>query len=287
MKPFYWIDAFTDTRFGGDPCAVIFDADDISVEQRIAFTKETGLVECAFLVSSDKADFGARYYMPTGEIPLAGHPTVATVTALIEAGMITPPCEFTLEVGAGVMPIVVSRQEGAPPLVTMTQPAPVFGRVYEPAEIAALYGLQADDIIGKPQTVSTGSPFCLTQMASEEALAAARLDLGALEAFKARHDADFMEPFLCVTRGCEETFARLLLPPPFPPQDPFTGSATGCMASWLFANDKIARRFTAKQGHDIGRPGLAHVELIGAPDAIEGVRVGGSGVTVMRGEANI
>lgn len=287
MKPFYWIDAFTDTRFGGNPCAVIFDADDISVEQRIAFTKETGLVECAFLVSSDKADFGARYYMPTGEIPLAGHPTVATVTALIEAGMISPPREFTLEVGAGVMPIVVSLQEGAPPLVTMTQPAPVFGRVYEPAEIAALYGLQADDIIGKPQTVSTGSPFCITQMASEEALAAARLDPEALEAFKAKHDADFMEPFLCVTRGREETFARLLLPPPFPPQDPFTGSATGCMASWLFANDKIERRFTAKQGHDIGRPGLAHVELIGAPDAIEGVRVGGSGVTVMRGEANI
>lgn len=290
MKPVWWIDAFTETRFGGNPCAVVFDADDIPVEERIAFTRETGLVECAFVVRSDAADFGARYYMPTGEIPLAGHPTVATVTALIAAGLAPAAGAFTLEVGAGVMPIETTAREGRPPLVAMTQPAPVFGRRYDAGAIAALYGLDAIDVVGTPQTVSTGSPFLIARLGSMAALRAAKLDAAALAAFKAAEDADFMEPFLCVTRGATEdgdTFARLLLPPPFPPEDPFTGSATGCMAAWLFSQGWITRRFIAEQGHDLGRPGMAEVALIGPAAAIEGVRVGGAGIVVMRGEVDL
>lgn len=289
MKPVYWIDAFTETRYGGNPCAVVFDADDIGEEARIAFTRETGLVECAFVVSSTAADFGARYYLPTGEIPMAGHPTVATVTALIAAGLVSAPSRFTLEVGAGVMPIEVIAREGRPPLVAMTQPRPVFGRTYDPAAIAEIYGLRAVDVTGVPQTVSTGTPFCIVRLGSLVALRAARLDSAALARFKAAEDADFMAPFLHVTRGATEegeTFARLLLPPPLPAEDPFTGAATGCMAAWLFAQGWIARRFVAEQGHDLGRPGWAEVELIGPSDAIEGVRVAGAGVSVIRGDAD-
>ncbi|MFV0473770.1 MAG: PhzF family phenazine biosynthesis protein [Pikeienuella sp.] len=290
MRPVWWIDAFTETPFGGNPCAVVFDADDIPVERRIAFTRETGLVECAFVVGSAKADFGARYYMPTGEIPLAGHPTVATVTALIATGKVAPAAQFTLEVGAGVIGIEATAREGRPSLVTMTQPAPVFGRRYDPAKIAALYGLAPADFVGTPQTVSTGTPFLIARLGSIAALRSAKLDVAALAGFKAAEAADFMEPFLCVTRGATEagdTFARLLLPPPFPPEDPFTGSATGCMAAWLFSQSWITRRFTAEQGHDLGRPGVAEVELLGPSSAIEGVKVGGPGVVVMRGEVDL
>ncbi|MGB1214904.1 MAG: PhzF family phenazine biosynthesis protein [Pikeienuella sp.] len=289
MKPFAWVDAFTETRFGGNPCAVVFDADDLTERTRIAYTRETGLVECAFIVPSSKADFGARYYMPTGEIPMAGHPTVATVTAMLDAGVIDERIgTFTLEVGAGVMGIEVTPRPARPPLVTMTQLPPVFGRQFGAAEIAALYGLKAEDILGTPQTVSTGSPFCITRVRSLAALRAARLDVDGLAAMQAR-GVDFMEPYLCVTEGVEnsDTFARLLLPPPFPPEDPFTGSATGCMAAYLFANGVMPRRFQAAQGHDLGRPGRAEVEVLGQPDAITGIRVGGAGVVVMRGHADI
>lgn len=206
MNRFIWVDAFTETRYGGNPCSVVFDADGISVEDRIAYTIETGLVECAFVVSSDRADFGARYYMPTGEILMAGHPTVATVTAMVDASMVdlsSGPVAFTLEVGAGVISIEVEPREERPPLVTMTQLRPVFARTYEAADIAALYGLNAADIVGAPQTVSTGSPFCITQIATTEALRRAKLDADGLEAFKAAVDADFMEPYLCVTEGAD------------------------------------------------------------------------------------
>lgn len=290
MNKFMWIDAFTETRYGGNPCAVIFDADEISVEDRIAYTRETGLVECAFLQASDKADFGARYYMPTGEIPMAGHPTIATVTAMVEAGMAdltSGPVGFTLEVGAGVISIDVQPRDDLAPLITMTQLRPEFGRTYDPGAIAALFGLNAGDVVGTPQTVSTGSPYCITRIKGLETLRMAKLDAVALATMKHAEDADFMEPYLCVTEGFDDegdTFARLLLPPPFPPEDPFTGSATGCMAAYLFANGAIGRSFTAEQGHDLGRPGRAEVELLGGPDDITGVKVGGSGVLIMQGE---
>ncbi len=281
---FMWVDAFTGTAMGGNPCAVVFGADDIPVETRIAYVRETGLVECAYLQASGKADFGARYYMANKEILLAGHPTIATCAALEEAGMVQGRDSFTLEIGAGVIPIDIARGEG-PTVFTMTQFAPEFGREYPPGEIAALLGLSPDDILGTPQTVSTGTAFCVTVLRDHDALRRARLDLEAFAAY--RPSTDFNEPFLCVTEGftaAGDTAARMMLLPPLPAEDPFTGSATGCMACYLWANGLIASpRFVAEQGHGMGRPGRAEVEVLGPRDEITGVRVGGSGVVLMDG----
>ncbi len=288
---FAWVDAFAEAPMGGNPCAVVFDADDLPVETRLAFTRETRLSECAFLVASDKADFGVRYYLPTGEIPFAGHPTVATAAALEDAGLLEGRERFTLEVGAGVIPIEVHRGAG-PARFTMTQAAPVFANTHAPAEIAEIYGLAPEDILGTPQTVSTGTPFCIAVLASREALARARLDADLLGAFRRRDghpDAALMEPFLVILEGATEagdTFARLLLAPPMPPEDPYTGSATGCMAAYLWRNGLIDRpRFRAEQGHWMGRPGIGEVEVLGPPEAIEGVRLAGAGRVLMAGTA--
>ncbi len=286
--PFMWVDAFTGTAMGGNPCAVVFGAEAIPVETRVAYVRETGLVECAYLQHSDRADFGARYYMADKEILLAGHPTIATCAALERAGMLRGRDSFTLEVGAGVIPIDVTRGAG-PTVFTMTQFAPEFGREYPPGEIAALLGLSPDDILGTPRTVSTGTAFCVTVLSDHDALRRARLDLEAFAAY--RPSTDFNEPFLCVTEGFTEagdTSARMMMLPPLPAEDPFTGSATGCMACYLWANGLIAApRFVAEQGHWMGRPGMAQVEVLGPRDAITGVRVGGSGVVLMDGKVRL
>ena len=60
---FDWVDAFTETAFGGNACAVVHDAADLDAETRMALVRETSLSECAYLVGSDKADFGVRYYL--------------------------------------------------------------------------------------------------------------------------------------------------------------------------------------------------------------------------------
>lgn len=286
---FMWVDAFTATPMGGNPCSVVFGADDIPVDTRIAYVRETGLVECSFLVNSAKADFGARYYLPSGEIPMAGHPTIATCAALDRAGLIGDRDRFTLEIGAGVVDIEVARN-GPVSRFTMTQYAPEFGAYYEPSAIAPLIGLAAEQIVGTPRTVSTGGPrFCITVLRDLDALARAQVDFTALEA--AQPKLDFWEPFLCVTKGftdAGDTAARLLLAPPQPPEDPFTGSATGCMACYLWSEGLIeGPRFVAEQGHGLGRPGQANVEVLGPRDAIAGVKVGGSGVVMMAGRVTL
>jgi PhzF family phenazine biosynthesis protein len=69
-----------------------------------------------------------------------------------------------------------------------------------------------------------------------------------------------------------------------PAEDPFTGSATGCMGAWLWARGLIERPdFIAEQGHWMGRPGAAAVRVLGPRDAIEGVEVAGRGVVLMEG----
>lgn len=294
---FDWIDAFTEERFGGNGCVVVHDAADVSLQARTALVRETSLSECAFLVGSDVADFGARYYLAEREILMAGHPTIATVASLINRGLVTPSAQgtsFTLEVGAGVLPITVTGRDGRAPLITMTQMAGKFGRVYDAGDIASMYGLSAQDIIHPPQVASTGTAFCVTVLRDHDALRRAVLNTDLLLQWREESDfegAPVMEPFLVTLQGASDrgdTFSRLLLPPPMPAEDPFTGSATGAMAAYLWHHGLIDEpHFVAEQGHWMGRPGQALVEVLGTPDAILGVKVAGSGVVVMQGQVDL
>ncbi|NNU80566.1 PhzF family phenazine biosynthesis protein [Halovulum dunhuangense] len=289
---FDWVDAFTRTPFAGNGCVVVHGAADIDVQDRMRLVRETKLSECAYVVPSEKADFGARYYLAGREILMAGHPTIATVASLIDRGLVdlsAGHAAFTLEVGAGVLPITVSGR-GPEALITMTQAAPHFGARFDPGKIAGLYGLAAEDVIGAPQLVSTGSTYCITVLRDRAAIDRAVLDLARLAAWQAtldRPDATAIEPFLVTLSGATpagDTYARLLLPPPNPPEDPFTGSATGCMAAYLWHHGLIeSARFTAEQGHGMGRPAQGAVEVLGPREAISGVRLGGHGVVLMSG----
>ena len=295
---FDWVDAFTSRAFGGNGCVVVHDAAGLSIQDRLALVRETSLSECAFVVPSEVADFGARYYLADKEILMAGHPTVATVVSLVDRGLVNMSgghAEFTLEVGIGVLPIeveAVADMDGGP-VVAMIQKAPEFGARLERAVIADMVGLQADDIVGTPQIVSTGTPFCITVLRDKDALRRAVLQHDKWRALNPPGAArtEMVEPFL-VTLGGEtevgDTFSRLLLPPPMPAEDPFTGSATGCMAAYLWHHGLIERPvFTAEQGHWMGRPGTAGVEVLGPREAPTGIRVSGQGHVLMRGELDL
>ncbi|MEM9199556.1 MAG: PhzF family phenazine biosynthesis protein [Pseudomonadota bacterium] len=290
---FDWVDAFTDTAFGGNGCVVVHGADGLAVADRLALVRETSLSECAYLVASDVADFGARYYLADREIPFAGHPTIATVVSLLQRGLVAPGQSFSLETGAGVFPIRI--EAGADrPLIVMTQRAPEFGPVQDRGEIAAMYGLGPEALAADPDIVSTGTAFCVALLRDKDAQRRAVLDTQRLAQWRAGLGdarAAVMEPFLVTLGGATaqgDVFSRLLLPPPLPPEDPFTGSATGCMAAYLWAKGLIDRPdFVAEQGHWMGRPGQAQVRVLGPRDAITGVEVAGTGVVVMDGRLTV
>ncbi len=293
MKPlaFDWVDAFTDRPFGGNGCAVVHDAAHLDDATCRALVRETSLVECTFVGPSERADFHVRYFLASREIPFAGHPTLATVASLLSRGF-AEEGTLTLETGAGLIRITATPQDSGPPLIGMWQVAPDFGPEVPPELVAEVIGLTAGDIVSPPQVVSTGLPFCITILEDHDALRRASLNPEALGRFRTHlggvPDADVMEPFLVTRSGATgdgQTFSRLLLAPPSPPEDPFTGSATGAMACYLWARGLISKpRFTAEQGHWMGRPGRAEVEVLGPRHAIEGVRVSGTGHVLMRGE---
>lgn len=292
---FDWVDAFTDTPFGGNGCAVVHDAGDLPVDTCTAYVRETSLVECTFLEPSDTADIKVRYFIAAREIPFAGHPTIASVASMVNRGLVDlsdGPVDITLETGAGRVPITIV--PGKPPRITMTQIAPTFGEQIDPARVAPVVSLAPGDILGQPQFVSTGLPFCVTVLKDHDALRRARMDPEALERFRAESempDADVMEPYLVTLQGATgagDTFSRLLLAPPHPAEDPFTGSATGAAASYLWHHGLIDQpTYTAEQGHWMGRPGQAAVEILGPRDAIAGVKVSGTGVILMEGKLNL
>ena len=281
---FDWVDAFTDQVFGGNGCAVVHGGAVLPDDLCTAYVRETSLVECTFTGPSEIADFKVKYYLASREIPFAGHPTIATVAALRHRGLIGEG-PLRLETGAGIVEIDVRGAQ-----IAMTQIAPVFG-VEVPVDLVAdVGGLEPADIIGQPQVVSTGLPFCITVLRSRRALERLKLDPRALADYNAHlgQDSDMMEPFWVTLDGATsagDTYARLLLAPPSPAEDPFTGSATGAMAAYLWARGLIdSPRFVAEQGHLMGRPGRAEVEVLGPRDAITGVRVAGQGRVVMSGQ---
>ena len=283
---FDWVDAFADAPFGGNGCAVVHGGAVLSDATCMAYVRETGLVECTFTGPSAVADLQVKYYLASREIPFAGHPTIATVAASRHRGQIGEGA-LVLETGAGLVKINVAGEQ-----ITMTQVAPQFGVEVSAEVVAPVGGTAVDDIVSPPQIVSTGLPFCITVVKDRKTLENLRFDGDAFAAYCAHigaDGADMMEPYWVTLEGATsvgQTYGRLLMAPPSPPEDPFTGSATGAVASYLWSRGLIdAPYYVAEQGHAMGRPGRAQVEVLGPRDAIQGVNISGAGVVVMSGEA--
>jgi trans-2,3-dihydro-3-hydroxyanthranilate isomerase len=288
---FMQVDAFTDKPLSGNPCAVVFEADALDDVTRLAIAREMNLSETAFVVRSGVADFGARYFTPAEEIPLAGHPTIATVYALIETGKLKLSRDVTrirLELNVGPIPVDIQAQDGRVQQIVMTQKKPQFLQTYAPADILPVFGLTEQDLLPDVpiQTVSTGTPQLMIPVKGLEALRKIEIDFVAYATSRAQ--GDWFCPHLFCLEGATphgQTFARDFGLPPDTMEDPFTGSATGGMAAYLWHYGLIDHpQFVAELGHWMNRPGVAYVEVVGPRDAIESVKVGGQAVTVMRGE---
>ena len=289
--PFMQVDAFTERPLAGNPCAIFFDADDLSPEMMLSIAKEMNLSESAFVMASEIADFRARYFTPAKEIPLAGHPTIATTFALVDSGRLPltgKSSKFTLELQVGPIPIEVLSENGRITQIIMTQKKPQFFNIIDPEEAMPVFDLTPDDLMpGMPiQVVSTGTPMVMIPLKDLDALKRVTLDRPPY--IKLREKEKFFSPHFFCTQGITEqgdTFARQMGVSPDVPEDPFTGSATGSMAAYLWHYGLIDKpTFIAEQGHWMGRPGQAFVEVVGPRDDIETVKVGGTAVPILKGD---
>jgi len=292
--PFMQVDAFTDHPLSGNPCAILFETDDLDEATMLAIAREMNLSETSFVRHSTVADVGARYFTPAEEIPMAGHPTIATIFALVDSGRLPltgEQTQVTLELQVGPIPVEIQASRGKVQQIIMNQKKPQFLATYDPADVLPIFGLTTHDVLKHVpiQTVSTGTSQLMVPLRDLEALRRVQLDIPAYNKFRAA--ADFFSPHLFCLSGLTEagqTFARHFGTPPDTMEDPFTGSATGGMAAYLWRYGLLDQpTFIAEQGHWMGRPGQATVEVIGPRDDIETVRVGGSAVTIVRGELTL
>lgn len=292
--PFMQVDAFSDRPLGGNPCAIFFDTEDLDDHTMLAITREMNLSESSFVRSSSSANFGVRYFTPMGEIPLAGHPTIATTFALVDSGrlMLTGSnTKIQLELQIGPIEVEIQAIDGSVKNITMSQMKPQFLRIFDPEIVLPIFGLAKTDLYpGTPiQTVSTGTPQLMMCVKHQDILKKLNVDSKAYQ--ELHQNSDWFSSHIFCLEGMTksgQTFARHLSPPPDIFEDPFTGSATGGMAAYLWHYGLLdTTTFIAEQGHWMHRPGQAQVEIIGPRDDIETVKVGGSAVTVLRGELEI
>ena len=286
---FMQVDAFTEKPLEGNPCAILFDCDALNDDAMLAVAREMNLSETSFVSKSAIADFRARYFTPAEEIPLAGHPTIATVFALVDTGRLRLTSDhmiISLELQVGAIAVEIFSEQGRINNIVMSQKKPQFLRVYKPEIVAPVFGLTQGDLQpGTPiQTVSTGTPQLMIPLRNKEVLKKSHLIPELYNTLK--KDGDFFSPHLfCLDTEKNCTLARHFGVPPDLREDPFTGSATGGMAAYLWHYQLIdSPGFIAEQGLWMHRPGQAVVEIIGPPDNIETVQVGGPAVSVMRGK---
>jgi len=300
---FVRVDVFTKKPFGGNPLAVFPEAEGLTPREMQLLTKEMNLSETTFVLPASKgsgADFRVRIFVPDKEIPYAGHPTLGTFYVLAREGRIKltgPLTTVKMESLAGVLPVEIHSAGGKITKVVTVQNKPEFGRVYRDAEaelLAEALTLDKSDVHPKapPQLVSTGLPWVIMPLKNRKAVerASGNASLFA-EASKMmpKDVADIYVTCLDPVDRSSTTHSRgLCLVNRNIVEDPATGSASGCLGSylvhWRLVPIERVTRITNEQGYEIGRPSKIDIKVgTSRKGDIESVRVGGPVVHMMDG----
>ena len=299
---FLTLDVFTDRIFGGNPLAVVPAAAGLDPARMQKIARELNLSETAFVFPPrDPAHTRhVRFFTPGMELPFAGHPTVGTAFALVATG------EVALRDGVAAM---VFEEEIGPIAVKVTGTAsgpvsaqfaaamlPARGPEPPPVEkLARVLSIAPTDILtaggDAPAAWSSGVPFVFVPLKSREAIARARLDVGAWRDTIAGYWAPHVFPFTYETENPgAQIHARMFAPAMRIEEDPATGAAATAIAGYLNGRNPGGDgtvRWLIEQGLEIGRPSLIEVEADRTKGVLTAVRVGGPAVLVSEGTIEV
>jgi PhzF family phenazine biosynthesis protein len=289
QRPFKQVDVFTATPYRGNPLTVVLDGEGLSAEAMQHFTNWTNLSECTFLLpptpegAAAGADYRVRIFCPGRELPFAGHPTLGSCHAWLEAGGVPRGAQILQECGVGMVAIRRDADRlafAAPPLI---RSGPLDEA--DVTLIARGLGLARSDIVAH-SWCDNGPNWRGVMLASAEqvlslkpnAAVLAGLDIGVVGprgkvgvvGKPARGDTQFeVRAFFPGNNGLTE--------------DPVTGSLNAALAQWLIGAGLAPDRYVAAQGTALQREGRVHIER----DADGTVWVGGDSVTCINGEVTL
>ena len=289
LRPFQQVDVFTATPYLGNPLAVVLDGEGLSTEEMQRFTNWANLSEATFVLPPTPeghaagADYRVRIFCPGRELPFAGHPTLGTCHAWLQAGgQPRATGRIVQECGVG---LVTLRRDGeqlafaAPPLVKSGPLAEDDVQL-----IARGLGVARDDIVAHAWC-DNGPNWRGVMLRSAEQVLGLRPDgavlagldvgvvgprgkVGVVGASDAEGIAFEVRAFFPGNNGLAE--------------DPVTGSLNAALAQWLIGAGLAPSRYVASQGTALGRAGRVHVQQDGPQ-----IWVGGHSVTCVRGEARL
>ncbi|MGA5762945.1 PhzF family phenazine biosynthesis protein [Nonomuraea bangladeshensis] len=275
LRAFAQVDVFSATPCLGNALAVVLEADGLGTEEMRRFAAWTNLSETTFVLppTSPEADYRVRILTPAQELPFAGHPTLGTCHAWLEAGG-TPrdPREIVQECGAGlvrVRPTGEGLAFRAPPLIRS-------GPVEEPllASITEALGIPRDDVVDA-EWADNGPGWVALLLADAESVLALRpgtvpCDVGVAGPHPAGSDLAYEVRAFFPHQGATV-------------EDPVTGSLNASLAQWLLRTGRVTAPYVAAQGTAIGRAGRVRIDA----DDSGNVWVGGSTVTCIAGRVEL
>ena len=276
MHAFSQVDVFSSDPLLGNPVAVVHDAEDVTDEEMARFAHWTNLSETTFLLppTDPAADYRLRIWTPDRELPFAGHPTLGSAHAWLEAGGVPHnDAELIQECGAGLVRILRDQRLAfaAPPLLR-SGPVDAADR----ARIATALRLADADLVDLAW-VDNGPGWVACLLTSAEAVLACRPDYGAFGDL----EVGIVGPYADPDSAGANVEVRAFVPSMGIGEDPVTGSLNAGIAQWL-ADERLPTSYVASQGTTLGRRGRVHVELVDGQ-----IWVGGDALTTITGQVRL
>jgi PhzF family phenazine biosynthesis protein len=270
MRAFRQVDVFSSEPSRGNPVAVVHDADGLSDEEMARFANWTNLSETTFLLSptTDQADYRLRIFTASAELPFAGHPTIGSAHAWLEAGGVSrSDGELVQECGIGL--VRLRRGErlafAGPPFIRSGEVSPD-----ERERIVRALRIDASQVVDL-RWIDNGPGWVGVLMGSADEVLAIQPDWTAAHGMDIGVVGAYPDGSECAVE------IRAFCPGPGISEDPVTGSLNAGFAQWL-GGDRLPTSYVASQGTVLGRQGRVFIDRDG-----DTVWVGGDALTIITG----
>lgn len=273
-RAFKQIDVFTSVAFKGNPVAVILDAKGLSTEKMQEIANWTNLSETTFVTpaTDPAADYAVRIFTPKSELPFAGHPTLGTAHAVIEARL------ASLNDGKIIQQCAVGLVEVSKTSEGLSFRLPRYSYENAPDVDCLAAALGDGAIVGMPQIVNVGPRWVIAELASVDVLDTLMPDLASLATYDRKHGTTGLTVY--AKAQDQSLLVRSFAPADGVAEDPVCGSGNAAVAAYRLRLGQVAAgsNYAVSQGRQVGRDGKVKVRIEG-----DSIHVGGECVTVMDG----
>jgi len=285
---FTTVDVFTDRQFGGNPLAVVTDAQGLSTEHMQAIAAEFNLAETTFVLPPKDPAHTAevRIFTPKAEMPFAGHPNVGTAFVLARMGKVTGD-HLVFEEKAGLVPMDIHRENGVVMATRLAAPKQLsLGETIAAEIVASAVGLKPTDIVGQPIVASTGNNFLFAEVRSRDVLKTALCNNDAFARHLPMTRTVGVHLYVHAKEHGVDIQSRMFAPLYGVPEDPATGSANITLIGLLAHNARekdLVLSKTIGQGFDLGRPSILQAVAEKKAGKVIATYIGGRCVPMMSG----